>query len=284
MPEEEAKPTEPVINTATLAEQISQGIAKALPEAMRAAQPERAEAPPLRPAPLPAIDDPQDDEFVAAVSAGDTAKAANIRSRQRAADRERIRRDDLSPILTNGGAALASVAKQLAVNLPHYKRFKKEIDGRVSAWQNANPGAVPTFEHYKWAHDGIIGENWEMLSRETTEAAVRKAREPEEALLPENQRHLDQTPQEPATLNEALVGDWNGEFKRKSKAFGGRSDDEEMKKAGFGNVKGFLAARKQIVALNEEMDSESCGLDREYDKRAKRYLTEEESRYLPLTQ
>jgi hypothetical protein len=278
---EETTTEQPKVETATLAEQIASGIAKSLPEAIRAAQPATREAPARQV--LPAIDDPSDEDYVEAVSAGDKSKAADIRRRQRAADRERIRREELSPILTNGGAALASVAKQLAAqNLPHYKRFKKEIDAKIEQFQAANPNVVVTFDHYDWAHKMIVGEHVDEMMKESREEAIRKANEPDPALVPGNERHLNDQPKEPTTLSEALAGDWKAEFGKKAKAVGGRGDDEEMRKAGFRDVKGFLQTRKMLTELETTLDGDSLGLDLEWDAKEKRYLTPDESRRLPI--
>ena len=141
-----------------------------------------------------------------------------------------------------------------------------------------------TFEHYEAAHNIVVGRHAEQLEKEALEAGIRQAHEPDPALVPDGgRRAIDDTPHEPQTLQEALAGDWKTEFRAKSRAVGGRSDDEEMRRAGFGDVQGFLKARKQVEALVDEM-GDGLGLDADYDPATGKYLTPQQSRRLALPQ
>lgn len=266
----------PVIDEAKLAAGIAEGLKATLTEMGR-----REDAPPIRVAapPPPAIEDVSDGDIADAIDSGDKARIAQTFRKARNADRQRIEREALSPILSNGTAAFASVAKQLANSLPHYKKFQKEIDSEIERWQAANPNAVVTYEHYKAAHDIVRGRHVEDLEREAREAGIRQAREPESELMPANGRRMvADEPAEPTTISEVLVGNWKKELREKSR---NRSDDEEMSVAGFGNTVGFIAARKNLAAIEEETYG-SFGLDREWSRAENRWLTADESRRLPI--
>lgn len=285
MPDENKTEDNPVlVDSSKLGEAIAAGLAKSLPEAMRASQPERTEAPPLRPAP-PAIQDVDDEEIFAAVEAGDKTKAAQLRRKQREADRERIRREDLSPILTGGRAAIGQLAELEVKDLPHYKTYQKEIRAQIEKFKAANPEAMVTPDIFKAAYTYVVGEHADEIASAAAETAIRKSKEPDPALTPGGRGGLAEEEEvEPKTLTEALGSDWKEQWKRKSRAPGvrGRTEDEEMNRMGFGGVTGFLQTRKELAVMQEE--TPSLGLDAEWNAAEKRWYTPEESRRLPLPQ
>lgn len=272
----EPKAATPVIDEAKLAAGIAEGLKATLSEMGR-----REDAPPVRAsAPsLPAIEDVTEESIFEAMEQGDRAKAASLMRKARSADRQRIERESLSPILSNGVAALSSMARELANNLPYYQKYKKEIDGEIDRWQAQNPGAAPSVEHFKAARDIVVGRHAAEIEHEAREAGIRQAREPEPELIPSHGRHLAaDEPVEPTTLDAVLTGNWKQELKEKSRK---RSDDEEMAIAGFGDTMGFLAARKNLAQIKEETNG-SFGLDAEWSHADKRWLTPDESRRLSI--
>lgn len=276
-PKEEAKA--PLFDEAKLAAGITAGMKDVLVEMNR-----RDEPAPVRHVQAP-IDDVSEEEIFAAHDAGDKTKAAQLLRKARAADRERTRREELSPILSNGTAAFASVAKQAAKDIPYYSRFQKEIDGEITKWQTNNPTAILTYEHYKAATELVSGRHAAEIANEAREEGIRKAREPEPELDIGGRHLADNTEKEPTTLVEVLGSDWKEQFRRKSRAPGmrNRGEDEEMSAAGFGSVAGFIAKRKELVATEEETNG-SFGLDREWSHTEKRWMSPEESRRLPVPQ
>lgn len=208
---------------------------------------------------------PSEEEIIEAISSGNKAEGARLmrlRDQYDAAVRER----EMGTFRSAGSAALGSLARQAAERFPHYKRFKAEIDKRVDEFC-ASTGQVPTLDMFESAHKIAIGDHYEELQSELREETLRKAREPEEPLLPEGRRNVTQEPAEPTSLQEALAGDWNREFRPKKNAVHGRSDDEELRAAGFrGGLKEFVKTRKDMEALEEETNG-SFGLDRDWDKK-----------------
>jgi len=71
-----------------------------------------------------------------------------------------------------GVSMIANVVKdQISGKLPHYERFKKEIDEFL---EKAPMEARTAPEMHRWAHDAIVGRHTEELMKEAAEAAVRK--------------------------------------------------------------------------------------------------------------
>lgn len=71
-----------------------------------------------------------------------------------------------------GVAMIANVVKeQTSAKLPHYERFKKEIDEFLD---KAPMESRTSPEMHKWAHDSIVGRHTDELMKEAADAAVRK--------------------------------------------------------------------------------------------------------------
>jgi hypothetical protein len=273
-----------LVDSAKLGDAIAAGLARSLPEAMRAAERDRPD--PVLTRTQPAIQDVDDEEIFAAVEAGDKAKAAALRRQQRNADRERIRREDLSPILTGGRAAIGQLAELGVKDLPHYKTYQKEILVQIEKFKAANPEEMITPDIFRAAYTYVVGEHADEIASAAAETAIRKSKEPDPALTPGGRGGVGPTEEEtePKTLTEALGSDWKDQWKRKSHAPGvrGRTEDGEMEAMGFGSVAGFLARRKELAALEET--TPSLGLDAEWNEAEKRWYTPAESRRLPLPQ
>ena len=71
-----------------------------------------------------------------------------------------------------GVSMIANVVKdQISAKLPHYERFKKEIDEFLD---KAPMESRTSPEMHKWAHDAVVGRHAEELMKEAAESAVRK--------------------------------------------------------------------------------------------------------------
>jgi hypothetical protein len=218
------------------------------------------------PAPRAAqIAEVNEDDIANAIEAGDKALVSKLLKQQRAADRQRADQE-IQRITSAGGAAFGSVSRMAADKLPYYSgKYKKLIDEKVEQFQANNPGVMVTPEHYKAAHDIVVGENISDIQAADREEAIRKSREPDPALLPSGGRvDIEPEEREPENLAQVLGGDWKKEFRVKQRAVGGRSDDEELRKLQFnGGLKEFVAVRKQMEVLEDETNG-SLGLDRDW--------------------
>lgn len=179
--------------------------------------------------------------------------------------RARLERDVIDPIRAQGGAAIGSMARQAAERLPRYKTYKKEIDQMVADYQAANPAAVVTYEIYDQAHSIVSGRHVDDILNSDREEQIRQGREREAAaLLPTGGSSREELPgKDPTSLQEILAGDWKRDFRTKSRAVGNRTEEEELRKAGYKNgFPDFLKERRSMEAL-EDIEP-SFGLDKDW--------------------
>lgn len=274
MPDE--KPNETAANAqddklaATVAAAVTAGLKTALPEAIKPFADQisggsiRREAGPA-PRQVQQIQDVSEEALAEAAASGDKVEYARLLKQQRAADRQRADQE-IQRITAAGGAAFGSVSRMAADKLPYYTgKYKKLIDEKIEQFQTNNPGVMVTPEHYKAAHDIVVGENIADIQAADREEAIRKSREPEPSLIPSGGRgDIEETEREPENLSQVLAGDWKKEFRTKQRAVGGRSDDEELRKLDYrGGLKEFVQARKQMEAIEDETGG-SFGLDRDW--------------------
>jgi hypothetical protein len=248
---------------------VTAGLKTALPELMKPFADQisggsirREVQQPVRAAQIAEVNE---DDIANAIEAGDKALVSKLLKQQRAADRQRADQE-IQRITSAGGAAFGSVSRMAADKLPYYSgKYKKLIDEKVEQFQANNPGVMVTPEHYKAAHDIVVGENISDIQAADREEAIRKSREPDPALLPSGGRvDIEPEEREPENLAQVLAGDWKKEFRVKQRAVGGRSDDEELRKFGIaGGLKEFVGVRKQMEALEDETNG-SLGLDRDF--------------------
>ena len=212
--------------------------------------------------PPAAIVRPSEEAIAQAMTDGNTAELARLLKLQRAADQQDNQRA-LGALQSQGGGALSSVARQLAQNLPYYKRFQKEIDAEVDGWQANNPGAIATYDHYKMAEEIVRGRHVDELLEES----IRKAREPEPEIQPSGGRRFsNEEPEEREATNiEELYPGFTKEIKGR-----GRTVEQQLSKMGFkGGFAQVLRASKEVDKLQEEFydydpKGLGCGLDMDW--------------------
>lgn len=264
MPDEPKTTTPAPTAEDKVADSIVNGLRKALPEMTRAMAEQMPKSAPVTAPSAPvaaALSRPSEEEIAEATIDGNKARLAGLLRQQRAYD-DQVRSLEIGNLSTQGGAAINSIARTAATTLPNYKRFKSEIDAAVDTYVQ-NTGGIASLDVYERAHEMVTGKHSSELIAEATEEAIRKAREPQPAIMPTNERGERIEP-EPTSLSEVLKGDWKREFREKQGRTGTRSEDEELRKVGFrGGFKEFIETRKQMDAIDEETNG-SFGLDRDW--------------------
>lgn len=147
---------------------------------------------------------------------------------------DRVRREELAPFQENGMRVLSEQAKQLAVlsgQLPHYTRFKKEID---SAIERLPLNQRTSAEVYKGLHDLVVGQNFAVLAKEQQEAAIRSARNTDDTSLPGTQGGRQTTKVDPNAIPtfEAVYGN-DGLVALSNLGRGGRTPDGFAQSMGY---------------------------------------------------
>lgn len=241
---------------------VTAGVAAAIPRITESIKP-AAPAPAAPVQSAPQLIRPSEEEIIEAISSGNKAEGARLMRLRDQYDAQ-VRASEMGSFRSAGSAALGSLARQAAERFPNYKRFKAEIDKRVDEFC-ASTGQVPTLDMFESAHKIAIGDHYEELQSELREETLRKAREPEEPLLPEGRRGAAPEAAEPTSLKDALVGNWDAEFRPKRNALRGRTDEAELSIMGFDGLKGFLKTRKELEAVDEETGGMGgMGLDRDW--------------------
>lgn len=238
---------------------VSAGVKAAIPGIVESIKPAEVPPPaPVRETPVQ-LARPTEEQIADAMVAGNKELLAKLLRDKDAYDRQQNQRA-INDLTAQGGAAIGQSAKMLArQNLDHFRKYEKEIEDLVRPWASA--GNMVTYETYERAHEIVLGRHSKELIAEATEEAIRKSREPAPELIPEGRRQQPQEPAEPKTLKDALAPD-RYLFDGKLKAVG-RSDDEELRKAGFKGFDDFMAQRKQNAVISEETNS-GMFLDRDW--------------------
>jgi hypothetical protein len=120
---------------------------------------------------------PTDAEIDAAVMSGQGA-ASRIRMMiDRAVNEtaQRLVKEHIEPLQAYGVNTLGELSRRItAGNMPHYNRYRKEIDERLNALApevRANPAVI------EMVYNSVVGVHTTELTREAAEAAVRQAQE-----------------------------------------------------------------------------------------------------------
>jgi hypothetical protein len=186
VPEPEKKPETPALtkeDVATMLDTAMTGVADRLGEALGslregvetlAARPVTVTptAPPA--AAAPAI---TDDEIDTALLSG-TGAAKSIRALVDRAVNDQaavLMRDHIAPLQNTGISSLAELNKKVTLgNMPHYNRFKAEIDERLS---RLDPAVQTNTNALAMVYFAVVGEHTEELNKETEEATIRRIQE-----------------------------------------------------------------------------------------------------------
>lgn len=257
---EERKATE-------MADRIARGLSVGLKPVMEdIAARSRVEQPAPQVAPTSAsIAEVSEEEIFEAITAGDSKKASMLRRQQRAFDRQQVERE-IGAMRQNGTAAFASIARDSMASDPVYKKFSKEVDKIINDFVAQNPNVLLTKEHCEYARDLVAGRHLADFTNETREETLRKAREPEEPIIPNGGTRgaADHAEKEPERLADVLSGTWDKDFRVKSRAVGGRSEDEELRKMGYrGGFKEFVGVRRTMEET-DDATSGTFGLDKDW--------------------
>lgn len=88
---------------------------------------------------------------------------------------ERVVREHINPLRDFGTNTLGEITRRVVSGgMPHYARFRKEIDAQMAALSpevRANPAVQ------EMIYNAVVGQHSDVLSREAAEAAVRQAQE-----------------------------------------------------------------------------------------------------------
>lgn len=123
---------------------------------------------------------PSDNEIIEEIQSGGVSKLKQLI--KGAVDK--VRDEEVRPFQEQGTRVLADQAKNIAIMsgaMPHYNRFKKDIDELVNRLP-ANQRT--TVEVYQGIHDLVVGKNFNTYSKEIQQAAILAARESSDASLP----------------------------------------------------------------------------------------------------
>jgi hypothetical protein len=191
-----------------------------------------------------------DEEIDQAVLSGQGA-AARIRALvDRAVNdaADRLVKEQIAPLREFGVNTIAQLSHEVASGkMPHYTRFKKEIDQRVNALDasvRANPAVL------KMIHDAVVGEHVGELTKEATEAAIRQAQEPKDKPGDPGTGAGREPKRDAAELPDAQrVGGDDGMAALSHKGHGGQSQDEFARGLGYKDWNDYM---KQYDSLLKE--------------------------------
>lgn len=258
------------------AEAIATATAKAVASEMakaNALREERVVTPTQPSAPAPQLEDPDiyDEQISAAIEANDIAKSRQLQRQQRRAIENKTRAE-FSGQMSQGAAVIGRLAKQVVTNDPTYQQYAKEVDNEIAQLERNMPGVMITPDHWERALEMVAGRHRNDIRSQEREATIRKARESGVALTPEGtalgrDQHEDEQPK----LEDVISPDFmKGAFRDKSREFGGRSIQEEIRVMNLktmsgrngklmGDVRGikdhvkfFLDERAEMEAVREE--------------------------------
>lgn len=146
----------------------------------------------------------------------------------------------IAQLQTTGMTMIANVVgTQAKDKLPYYTRFKDQIDKmleKVSPDLRANP------EMHKWAHDAVVGQNVEIITKEASEGAVRKALDGGAGYVP-GQSGTPTHKDGQLTPEAAYGSDW-GDIQRLLKAKN-ITIEEHARRLGHSDVQAYLKKVKQ---------------------------------------
>lgn len=171
---------------------------------------------------------------------------------------DRVVREHVAPLREFGVNTLAAQAAEIAApKMPHYVKFKREIDARLAILDpsvKANPAVL------KMVHDAVVGEHIDLLRREAVEEAARQAQERANnptggapSATPGNGAGRPER-EAPEVPNVETVGGSDGVAALAHKGQGGQSQDQFAQSMGYKDwsdyMKQYDALLKQEAAGN----------------------------------
>ena len=267
MPEEERAdspganpPVSPQIDEDKLGAAIAKGLAaERAAERQRELESQPVTRPVIQAAPT-TEHEPTPQEIAAAINAGEGEKvAALLEQRDRIRDARRVAQANAS--VAEGVAAIGELAEAAVANDPVYGKYKAEVRAEMAKLRQNFPQAVITASHWKEAVNVIAGRHRDDLINEAKESALRASREaPQDTPVGSAGRGATSSSAEPATLHEAFGDGFTKIFNDKARAFGGRSEEEEVRRMGYrGGLKEYFKERREMEAYAAEHPS--LGLD-----------------------
>ena len=117
----------------------------------------------------PTVSDASDDELEQVVASGQGRK--KLRQMVQA-EMAKLKREHIDPLQDVGLGAIARLTSEVSKrDMPHYDRFKKEIDSKINS---VAPASRLNPEIHQLAYKAVLGEHVDELIKEATEAAIRK--------------------------------------------------------------------------------------------------------------
>ena len=153
---------------------------------------------------------------------------------------DELRITEINPLRDEGLSAIGEVvAQSMGGQLPHYKRFKKEIDEYVAKMP---PGLRIRPEAIRMAHNAVVGAHVEELLVETKEAALRGGGE---TLKGGGAPPAGNARQAGAGSGTPTVEDLMGKDAADALAFRGMDGDALAKKMGYKDWPTYAALAKE---------------------------------------
>ena len=155
----------------------------------------------------------------------------------------KVRREEVEPLRNQGTVALASIARQTAINsgtMPYLDKVKKEVD---AAFQKLDPSQRTTPEAYQACYQYVIGARTQDIVKEETEKAIRQGRgaTPETQPTTSGGRAAATTPEGKTAMAQIFNDDAIVSLREQ-----GRTPDEFARKMGYKSAEEYaLFAVKQ---------------------------------------
>lgn len=172
-----------------------------------------------------------DEALTHAEAEGETAKVRQLLDRKtdlkiRLAQ-EQTKREHIDPLQTTGFNAMASFARESVIpRMPHYARYKKEID---AYFDQLPPAAKIQPSAYEIAYQAVVGKHHDEIVKEETDKAIRGSRDAGGANPPGD----GGSGRGAETENVPSVEELMGRDAADALAFMGRTPDEHARRLGY---------------------------------------------------
>jgi hypothetical protein len=198
---------------------------------------------------------PTDADIDAAVMSGQGA-AARIRSMIDKAvndTAQRLIKEHIEPLQNYGVSTIGELSRRITVgSMPHYPRYKKEIDERLAALTpevRANPAVI------EMVYNSIVGVHATELAREAAEAAVRQAQEAATkpaSGTPGSGASPAQRPTETEVPDVARIGGEAGLDALAHKGRGGQDADSFAQSMGYKSWADYMKMHEELLRAESQ--------------------------------